>query len=52
LTVRQANALNFLMDLSDNDLLDVHLGRQTLAQVNPAMDTPDVHAVVKMLREN
>jgi antitoxin CptB len=52
LTVRQANALNFLMDLSDNDLLDVHLGRQTLAQVNAAMDTPDVQAVVNMLREN
>ena len=52
LSVRQANALNFLMDLSDNDLLDVHLGRQTLAQVNPAMDTPDVQAVVNMLREN
>ena len=52
LTVRQANALNFLMDLSDNDLLDVHLGRQTLAQVNPALDTPAVQEVLQKVREN
>ena len=29
LTERQATALSDLMDLSDNDLLDLHLGRQS-----------------------
>ena len=50
LTVRQANALGALMDLSDNDLLDVHLARKSLAQVNAQLDTADVREVLKMLR--
>jgi len=50
LTTQQANALNYLMDLSDNDLLDVQLGRKTLGQVNASMDNDDVHEVLKMLR--
>ena len=37
LTVRQAGALGVLMDLSDYDLLDLHLARKTLEQVNPRM---------------
>ena len=51
LTTTQANALNYLMDLSDNDLLDVQLGRKTLGQVNASMDNDDVHEVLKMLKE-
>ncbi len=51
LTVRHADALSALMDLSDNDLLDVHLARKTLLQVDSALDRADVHEVLKMLRE-
>jgi antitoxin CptB len=51
LTVRHAGALSALMDLSDNDLLDVHLARKTLSQVDAALDRADVHEVLKMLRE-
>ncbi|BDT72924.1 hypothetical protein os4_24700 [Comamonadaceae bacterium OS-4] len=51
LTVRHADALSALMDLSDNDLLDVHLARKTLSQVDAALDRADVHEVLKMLRE-
>ena len=51
LTVRQAHALSTLMDLSDNDLLDLHLARKSIAQVNAELDTPDVRDVLSMLRE-
>lgn len=51
LTVRQANGLNALMDLSDNQLLDLHLGRKPLADVRPELDTPDIRAVLKLLKE-
>ena len=51
LTVRQADALGALMDLSDNDLLDVQLARKVLSQVDTALDRDDVHEVLKMLRE-
>ena len=49
LTVRQALALGVLMDLSDNDLLDLHLGKRTLAQVNASLDSSDVSEVLSML---
>jgi len=52
LTVRQAAALGLLMDLSDNDLLDLHLGRKPLAEVAQALDTSDVQEVLSMLRKN
>jgi antitoxin CptB len=52
LTTRQAQALNVLMDLSDNDLLDLHLGRKTLAQLDPDLVRDDVSEVLSMLREN
>ncbi|MBU0589632.1 MAG: succinate dehydrogenase assembly factor 2 [Gammaproteobacteria bacterium] len=52
LSTRQAQALNELMDLSDNDLLDLHLGRKTLAQVEPDLARDDVSEVLSMLREN
>lgn len=47
LTVRQAQALGVLMDLSDNDLLDLLLGR-TLPRDELARD--DVTQVLAMLR--
>jgi antitoxin CptB len=51
LTVRQANGLNALMDLSDNQLLDLHLGRKSLHEVRPEQDTPDIRAVLDLLKE-
>lgn len=51
LTIRQAGALGLLMDLSDYDLLDIHLARKTLAQVNPDLVRDDVTEIVSMLRE-
>jgi len=50
LTVKQAQGLTALMDLSDNDLLDLHLGRKTLAQVQPDLARDDVSEVLSMLR--
>jgi antitoxin CptB len=47
LTVRQAAALNALMDLPDNDLLDLLLGRTEPAD---EIDTGDVKEVLGMLR--
>lgn len=52
LTVRQAQGLGALMDLSDNDLLDLHLSRKTLAQVSPELDRADVLEVLNQLRDN
>jgi antitoxin CptB len=51
LSVRQAQALGALMELSDNDLLDVQLARKSLIQVDAALDTDDVREVLKMLRK-
>jgi antitoxin CptB len=51
LTVRQSDALAELMSLSDNDLLDLQLGRKSLAQVDAHLDRDDVCAVLSMLRE-
>jgi len=52
ITVKQAQGLMALMELSDNDLLDLHLGRKTLAQVQPDLDRNDVSEVLTMLRAN
>ena len=51
LTVRQAHALGLLMDLSDNDLLDLHLARKPVAKVSEPLDREDVHEVLSMLRK-
>ncbi len=51
LSVRHADALGALMDLSDNDLLDLHLARKSLAQVDAQLDRDDVREVLNMLRE-
>jgi antitoxin CptB len=47
LTTRQAAALLVLMDLPDNDLLDLLLGR---AEPQGEVDTPEVRAVLAQLR--
>ena len=47
LTVKQAAALNELMDLGDNDLLDLLLRRR---EPEGATNTGDVREVLKMLR--
>lgn len=47
LTVRQAAGLEILMDLSDNDLLDLLLGRKS---PSADLDRPDVIEVLRMLR--
>ena len=52
LTIRQSEGLTALMDLSDNDLLDLHLGRKPLAEVNAGLDREDVREVLTMLRTN
>ena len=52
LTVKHAQGLMALMEISDNDLLDLHLGRKTLAQVQPDLDRDDVSEVLSMLRAN
>ena len=50
LTARQARGLDALMELSDNDLLDLHLGRKPLAQVNSGLDRAEVREVLDMLQ--
>ncbi len=52
LTTRHARALRDLMDLSDNDLLDLHLGRRMLEQVDTGLVRDDVIEVLGMLRQN
>jgi antitoxin CptB len=51
LTVRQADSLSALMELSDNDLLDVHLARKSLEQVDAQLNRADVQEVLTMLRK-
>ena len=50
LTIRQSRGLGALMDLSDNDLLDLHLARKPLAEVAPELDREEVREVLQMLR--
>ena len=47
LTVRQADSLNVLMDLADNDLLDLLLARR---EPEGDINTSDVKQVLQMLR--
>jgi antitoxin CptB len=51
LTVKQTQGLNVLMDLSDSDLLDLHLGRKTLAQVDVNLVQDEVFEVLSMLKK-
>lgn len=51
LTVRQGRALSALMELGDNDLLDLHLDRKALPQVNADLDRDEVREVLCMLKK-
>ncbi len=51
LTARHADGMARLMDLSDNDLLDLHLAKKLLAEVDATLDTADVREVLSMLKE-
>ena len=50
ITVSQARALLALMELSDNDLLDLHLGRKAVAEVSAPLDTPEVNHIISLLK--
>jgi len=50
LTVRQAGGLTALMELSDNDLLDLQLGRKPLGLVDSTLDRVEVREVLDMLK--
>jgi antitoxin CptB len=43
--------LNALMDLSDNDLLDLHLSRKSLKDVRPEFDTADIQNLLDLLKQ-
>lgn len=51
LTVRQGRALSALMELGDNDLLDLHLDRKSLPQVDASLDRDEVREVLCMLKK-
>jgi antitoxin CptB len=50
LTLNHAAGLAALMELGDNDLLDLHLCRKEIVDVDAALDSPAVNEVLKMLR--
>ena len=52
MTVVQADALGALMELGDNDLLDLHLGRKQPVDVDSGLNRPDVMEVLGLLRKN
>jgi antitoxin CptB len=51
LTVKQAQGLGALMDLSDSDLLDLNMERKSLEQIDVNLVRDDVCEVLSMLRE-
>ena len=51
LSTRLADGMTRLMDLSDNDLLDLHLAKKSLAEVDTTLDTADVRDVLSMFKE-
>ncbi len=50
LTVNQAQGLSALMELSDGDLLDLHLGKKTLQEVDTKLVCNEVSEVLSMLK--
>jgi antitoxin CptB len=46
-----ADGMTRLMDLSDTDLLDLHLAKKSLVEVDATLDTADVRDVLSMLKE-
>ena len=52
MTVGEADAVMALMDLGDNDLLDLYLGRKRLSDIDAELDSKDVATVLdKMIRK-
>ena len=51
LTLGQVDCLNELLELSDNDLLDLLLGKKALSQLGESLDRDAVREVLRMLRE-
>ena len=51
LSVKQAQGLSVLMELSDNDLLDLHLARKSLEQIDANLVRADVSEVLMMLQK-
>jgi len=52
LTTAQAQGLTALMELSDNDLMDLHLSRRELKDVSGAPQDDAAQEVLKMLRNS
>jgi antitoxin CptB len=50
LTVDQASAVEALMELADNDLMDLFLGRKATHEVSELQDSPDVRDVLCLIR--
>jgi antitoxin CptB len=51
LTTRQAQGLEALMDLADNDLLDLLLRRKEAQDIPELSDSPEVRDVLAQLRQ-
>jgi antitoxin CptB len=52
MTAGQCKAMEDLMELHDHELLDLHLGRKTLSQVQSELDREDVREILNMLQTN
>lgn len=50
LTVRQAGALAELMELGDNDLLDLLLGRKALEEIDASLDRTVMNELLNLLK--
>ena len=50
LTVRQADSLASLMELSDPDLLDLLLARKSLPDIDAALDSQANHELLNLLK--
>ena len=50
LTEKNGHALMDLMDLNDNDLLDLHLGRRAPAEIDARLGRDDIVEVLAMVR--
>ncbi len=51
ITTRQAQGLEALMDLADNDLLDLLLRRKEAQDIPDLSDSPEVRDVLALLRQ-
>jgi antitoxin CptB len=51
LTMEQGAALEELMQLGDNDLLDLQLARKSLAEVDAQLDRAQIREILSMLKK-